>query len=153
MPELGDPAPEITLPRDGGGTVSLSDFAGRPVVLYFYPRASTSGCTKQASGFTELMPRFEAAGATVLGVSKDPVGKLDRFRDKYELGVTLLSDEESHVCEDYGVWQEKKMYGKAHMGIVRTTFLIGADGKIAQIWPKVKVDGHVQAVLDAVEAL
>ncbi len=153
MVDVSDAAPDFTLPHDGGDSVTLSDLKGQTVVLYFYPKADTSGCTKQAIGFTEHADAFKAAGAMVLGVSKDPVKKLDKFRDKHELGVALLSDEESDVCEQYGVWVEKKMYGKTYMGIERATFLIDAEGKIAQVWRKVKVPGHVEAVLDAVKAL
>lgn len=149
----GQMAPDFTLPQDGGNPVTLSDLRGGPVVLYFYPRDDTSGCTKQALGFTDLMPDFEAAGAKVLGVSKDGVPKHAKFREKHGLSVTLLSDSADHVCEAYGVWVEKKMYGKTFMGIQRTTFLIDAEGKIAQVWPKVKVTGHVDAVLKAVQDL
>lgn len=151
--EIGAPAPGFDLPRDGGDRVALSDLEGKKVVLYFYPKADTSGCTKQALGFTENAAAFEAAGAVVLGVSKDPVKKLDKFRDKHELGVTLLSDEGGDLCERYGVWVEKSMYGKKYMGIERATYLIDGDGKVRQIWRKVKVPGHVEAVLDAVKAL
>lgn len=150
---IGDLAPDFTLPRDGGGTVSLSDLSGQPVVLYFYPKADTPGCTKEAIAFTELIEQFAASGAEVLGVSKDPVNKHDRFRDKYGLKVALLSDEGGDVCERYGVWGEKSMYGKTFMGIERATFLIDRDGRIAQIWNKVKVPGHAEAVLEAVRAL
>ena len=153
MIEDGQPAPDFTLPRDGGGEITLSELKGKPVVVYFYPKADTSGCTKQAIGFTELGEAFAKSGATVLGISKDPLKKLDKFRDKHSLGVALLSDEESDVCERYDVWKEKSMYGKTYMGIERSTFLIGADGQIAQSWRKVKVPGHVEAVLEAVEAL
>ncbi len=153
MVDVSDAAPDFTLPRDGGDSVTLSDLKGQAVVLYFYPRADTSGCTKQAVGFTEHGEAFQAAGAVVLGVSKDPVKKLDKFRDKHELGVALLSDEDSDVCEQYGVWVEKKMYGKTYMGIERATFLIDAEGKVAQVWRKVKVPGHVEAVLEAVKDL
>ena len=145
----GDKAPEITLPRDGGTTVSLSDFAGQKVVLYFYPKDDTPGCTKEAIGFTEMTAEFAGAGAVILGVSKDPVKKHDKFVAKYELGIALLSDENGDVCERYGTWVEKSMYGKTYMGIERATFLINADGTIAQIWRKVKVPGHVDAVLAA----
>ena len=153
MIEVGQAAVDFTLPRDGGDEVTLSELKGKPVVVYFYPKADTPGCTKQAEGFTELGAEFEAAGAVVLGISKDPVKKLDKFREKHELGVALLSDEDSDVCERYGVWKEKSMYGKTYMGIERSTFLIDADGKIAQAWLKVKVPGHVEVVLDAVKAL
>lgn len=153
MIEVGQAAADFTLPRDGGGEVTLSALKGKPVVVYFYPKADTPGCTKQAVGFTEMGAEFEAAGAVVLGVSKDPVKKLDKFRDKHDLGVALLSDEDSDVCERYGVWKEKSMYGKTYMGIERSTFLIDAEGNIAHAWPKVKVPGHVEAVLEAVRAL
>ena len=150
---VGDNAPAISLPRDGGDLVNLSDFKGKSVVVYFYPRDDTSGCTKQAIGFTERLAEFDAAGAVILGISKDSVTKHDKFIAKHDLKIALLSDEDGDTCERYGVWKEKSMYGKSFMGIERTTFLIGADGKIAQIWPKVKVPGHVDAVLDAVRAL
>lgn len=153
MTELteGADAPDFSLPRDGGDTISLSDFAGKSVVLYFYPRDDTSGCTKEAIGFTEASEAFKDAGAVVLGVSKDTVAKHEKFRDKHNLGVALLSDADSDVCERYGVWVEKSMYGKSFMGIERATFLIGPDGKLQKIWRKVKVPGHVDAVLDAVK--
>jgi len=151
--EVGAKAPEFTLPRDGGADVSLADFAGRPVVLFFYPKASTPGCTTEARDFTALLPEIEAAGAVVLGVSKDSVKRQENFAAKQDLGMALLSDAEGDVCERYGVWGEKKMYGKSFMGITRTTYLIGADGHIAQVWPKVKVAGHADEVLAAVRAL
>jgi peroxiredoxin Q/BCP len=147
----GDKAPEITLPRDGGTTTSLSDFAGQKVVLYFYPKDDTPGCTTEAIGFTEMANEFAAAGAVVFGVSKDPVKKHDKFITKYELKIALLSDEHGDVCERYGTWREKSMYGKTYMGIERATFLISADGTISHIWRKVKVPGHVDAVLAAVK--
>ena len=151
--EVGAKAPEFTLPRDGGADVSLADFAGRPVVLFFYPKASTPGCTTEARDFTAMLGDFEAAGAAVLGVSKDTVKKQENFVSKQELGMPLLSDAEGDMCERYGVWGEKKMYGKTFMGITRTTYLIGPDGKVAQVWPKVKVTGHAEEVLAAVRAL
>lgn len=150
---VGTPAPDFTLPRDGGDDVTLSALRGQSVVLYFYPRDDTSGCTKEAIAFTEQFDLFHAAGAVILGVSKDTVAKHDKFRDKHGLKIALLSDADSDVCERYGVWIEKKMYGKTFMGIERATFLIDADGNIAQIWRKVKVAGHSEAVLDAVNAL
>ena len=155
MPELstGDMAPDFTLPRDGGTEVTLSALRGQHVVLYFYPRDDTSGCTKEAQGFTAAAEDFTAAGATVLGVSKDTVAKHEKFRDKHDLGVVLLSDAENDVCERYGVWVEKSMYGKTYHGIERATFLIDRDGRIAQVWRKVKVPGHVEAVLEATRAL
>jgi peroxiredoxin Q/BCP len=148
---IGDNAPDISLPRDGGDTVSLSDLTG-PVVVYFYPKDDTPGCTKEAIGFTEELEGFAASGATVLGISKDTVAKHEKFIAKHGLKIALLSDAEGDVCERYGVWVEKNMYGKTYMGIERATFLI-ADGKIARIWRKVKVPGHVAEVLEAVRAL
>lgn len=153
MPETGEKAPDFTLPRDGGGEISLTDFRGKPVVLYFYPRDDTPGCTTEGKDFTAAGEEFAAAGATVLGVSKDSVESHDKFRDKHGLSVILLSDENGSTSEDYGVWGEKKMYGKTFMGIERATFLIDADGTIARAWRKVKVPGHVDEVLDAVRAL
>lgn len=152
-PQIGDIAPIVSLPRDGGDIVSLSEFAGQKVVLYFYPKDDTPGCTKEAIGFTEMADALADAGVVVIGVSKDSVKKHDKFRDKYDLKVILLSDENGTTCEEYGVWVEKNMYGKTYMGIERATFLIGADGKIAQVWSKVKVPGHVEAVLEAAKSL
>ena len=146
----GDRAPAFSLPRDGGDVVSLSDFAGRHVVLYFYPKDDTPGCTTEAMDFTGARHDFAAAGAVILGISKDSVAKHDKFVAKRDLGIPLLSDEHDNVCERYGVWGEKQMYGKTYFGIERTTFLIAPDGTIARIWRKVKVPGHVGAVLDAV---
>ena len=148
-PVVGDTAPAFTLPRDGGGEVSLSDFAGKKVVLYFYPKDDTLGCTKEALGFTDMVAEFDAAGTVILGVSKDSVKKHEKFVAKHDLKIALLSDEEGDVCERYGTWVEKSMYGKTYMGIERSTYLIGADGKIAEVWRKVKVPGHVEAVLEA----
>lgn len=148
----GDKAPDFSMPTDDGGTVSLSDFAGKSVVLYFYPRDDTPGCTKEAIGFTEQIEAFEAAGAAVIGVSKDTVAKHGKFRDKHGLKVILASDAQSDVTERYGAWVEKKMYGKTYMGIERCTFLIGPDGVIREVWRKAKVPGHVDAVLEAVKA-
>lgn len=148
---IGDTAPDVTLPRDGGDMVSLADISG-PVILYFYPKDDTPGCTKEAIGFSEQLSGFAASGATVLGVSKDTVAKHEKFIAKHDLKIALLSDADGDVCERYGTWVEKKMYGKTYMGIERATFLIN-DGKIAQIWRKVKVPGHVDAVLEAVQAL
>ncbi len=153
MPDINDPAPDFTLPRDGGGTVTLSELRGSPVVLFFYPKDNTPGCTKESIGFSGEMPAFEAAGAKVFGISKDSVKKHDNFVEKHSLTTPLLSDAEGTTCEDYGVWKEKKMYGKTFWGIERSTFLIGADGTIKQVWPKVKDDGHVDEVLAAVRAL
>ncbi|EKE44315.1 redoxin [Oceaniovalibus guishaninsula JLT2003] len=146
-------APDFTLPRDGGGEIALSDLRGRPVVVYFYPRDDTPGCTTEAGDFTQAAEAFEAAGATVLGISKDSVAAHDRFRDKHGLGIALLSDEGSDVSERYGVWVEKTMYGRKSWGIERATFLVDAEGRIAREWRKVKVPGHVAEVLEAVRAL
>jgi peroxiredoxin Q/BCP len=146
-------APDFTLPRDGGGEITLSELRPKAVVLYFYPKDDTSGCTKEAIAFTGLAPDFEAAGAVVVGVSKDSVAKHDKFIAKHDLGVVLASDEASDVCESYGVWKEKSMYGKKFMGIERSTFLIDGEGRIVQSWAKVKVPGHAEAVLEAVKGL
>lgn len=148
---VGDSAPTVSLPRDGGDMIHMADLSG-PVVLYFYPKDDTPGCTKEAIGFTEQLEQFAASGATVLGVSKDSVAKHEKFAAKHGLKIALLSDENGDVCERYGTWVEKQMYGKTYMGIERTTFLI-SDGKIARIWRKVKVPGHVEEVLEAVRAL
>lgn len=149
----GDPAPAFSLPRDGGETVSLADFAGKALVIFFYPRDDTSGCTKEAVAFTGLKDAFEAAGAAVIGVSKDSVQKHEKFIAKHDLGIPLLSDENGDMCETYGAWVEKNMYGKKYMGIERSTFLVAPDGTLAQVWRKVKVPGHAEEVLDAVKAL
>ncbi len=149
----GSKAPAFALPRDGGGTVSLADFAGRKLVLYFYPRADTSGCTKEAIDFSRLKPAFAAAGAEILGVSADPVPAQDKFKAKHKLAIALASDETHRMLEAYGVWREKSMYGRKFMGIARTTFLIGADGRIARVWPNVAVSGHAEEVLAAAKAL
>lgn len=149
---IGDTAPDFTLPADGDRDVSLSDFKDKTVVVYFYPRDDTPGCTKQAIGFTERLGDFEAAGAVVIGISKDTVTKHDKFRDKHGLKVILASDADGDVTERFGVWVEKKMYGKTYMGIERSTFVINPDGTLKAIWRKVKVPGHVDAVLDAVKA-
>jgi thioredoxin-dependent peroxiredoxin len=149
----GAKAPAFSLPRDGGGTVSLADFAGRKLVLYFYPRADTSGCTREAIDFTRLRLNFSRAGAEVVGVSADPVPAQDAFKSKHRLAITLASDEKHRMLEAYGVWRQKSMYGRKFMGIVRSTFLIGPDGRIARVWPSVSVDGHAQDVLAAAQAL
>lgn len=153
MPEISDIAPDFTLPRDGGGEIRLSALRPSPVVLFFYPRDDTSGCTKEALAFSALEPEFKAAGAHVLGISKDSIAKHDRFRDKHGLSVALVSDEHGTTCEDYGVWKEKSMYGKTFMGIERTTVLIDGQGRIAALWRKVKVPGHAEEVLKAVQEL
>jgi peroxiredoxin Q/BCP len=149
----GSKAPAFKLASDGGGTVSLGDFAGRKLVLYFYPKADTTGCTKEAIDFLGLKSAFTRAGTEVLGVSGDPVRALDNFKTKYKLKVALASDEKHAMLEAYGVWQQKSMYGRKYMGIVRSTFLIGQDGRIAQIWPKVSVAGHAEEVLAAAKSL
>ena len=149
----GDMAPDFSLPRNGGGTVSLSDFAGKPLVLYFYPKDDTPGCTTEALDFTRLKADFEAAGAVVVGISKDSVAKHDKFCKKHGLGVILASDEDGDTCERYGTWVEKSMYGKTYMGVERSTFLIDSCGKVAEVWRKVKVAGHAEAVLKAAQAL
>ncbi|WP_339759072.1 peroxiredoxin [uncultured Sulfitobacter sp.] len=153
MPEISQPAPEFTAPVTGGGTVSLSGLRGKSVVLYFYPRDDTPGCTKEAIGFSEHLQTFKDAGAQVYGVSRDTMAKHDKFTAKHELTVPLLADEDGSLTESYGVWVEKNMYGKKSMGIERATFLIDAEGNIARIWRKVKVPGHVEEVLEAVQAL
>ncbi|WP_224823503.1 thioredoxin-dependent thiol peroxidase [Cognatishimia sp. MH4019] len=153
MTDIGSAAPDFTLPRDGGGEITLSALQPKAVVLYFYPKDDTPGCTKEAIAFTEHLAAFDEAGAVILGISKDPVAKHDKFVAKHDLKVALVSDEESDVCERYGVWVEKNMYGKKYMGIERATYLIDGSGKIAQVWRKVKVPGHAEAVLDAVKAL
>ncbi len=152
-PAVGDLAPAIDLPRDGGGTAGLADYAGQAVVVYFYPKDDTPGCTTEALDFSAAGDDFAAANAVVLGISKDPVAAHDKFKAKRGLGIPLLSDADGDVCERYGVWGEKQMYGKTYMGIERATFLIGPDGRIAQVWRKVKVPGHVAAVLDAVRGV
>nr|WP_025829576.1 thioredoxin-dependent thiol peroxidase [Acetobacter persici] len=149
----GDNAPDFQMDASRGRTVSLAALKGKPFVLYFYPKADTPGCTKEACGFSEALGQFEGAGLTIIGVSRDPVKKLDKFSEKYDLTFPLASDEAGRVTEAYGVWVEKSLYGKTYMGIDRTTFLIGADGKIARIWKKVKVPGHVDAVLEAAKNL
>ncbi len=154
MPELnvGDTAPNFDLPTDGGGRINLSATKGA-LVLYFYPKDDTSGCTSEAKAFSEMKAQFTEAGAMVVGVSKDGPSSHDKFKAKYELTITLASDEDGAMLERYGVWVEKSMYGRKYMGIDRATFLIGADGRVKQVWRKVKVPGHVDAVLKAARAL
>lgn len=151
--DSGAVAPSFDLPTNGGGRFSLAEQAGKPVVLYFYPKDLTSGCTKEAEAFRDLYADFQAAGAVVVGASKDPIKKHDQFVEKHNLPFPLVSDEDGSLCEAYGVWVEKSMYGRKYMGIERATFLIAADGTIAQVWHKVKVAGHAEAVLKAVKAL
>lgn len=155
MSELktGDLAPNFNMPTDGGASVELSALKGKNVVLYFYPKDDTPGCTTEAIDFSTLIADFDAANTVIIGVSKDTVAKHDKFKAKHELKVILGSDEDGNVLEAYGVWVLKKLYGREYMGIERATFLIDGDGKLAQIWRKVKVKGHAQAVLDAVHAL
>ena len=150
---VGDAAPEFDLPTDGGGRASLAGLKGRPFVLYFYPKDDTSGCTSEAKAFSEMKAQFEAAGAAVLGVSKDSPHSHDKFKAKFDLTITLASDEDGTMLERYGVWVQKSMYGRKYMGVERTTFLVDADGTLHQVWRKVKVPGHVDAVLTAVRAL
>jgi peroxiredoxin Q/BCP len=151
--DVGSKAPAFTLPRDGGDTVSLADFAGKKLVLYFYPRADTPGCTKEAIDFSRLKAAFGKVGTEILGVSADPVTAQDKFKAKHKLSIALASDEKRRMLEGYGVWQEKSMYGRKYMGIGRMTFLIGPDQRVARIWPKVSVAGHADEVLAAAKAL
>ena len=153
MLTIGSTAPDFTLPRDGDQTVILSALRSSKVVVYFYPKDDTSGCTLEAQEFTARLADFTAAGATIIGVSKDSAKSHDKFCKKYGLGIILASDEHGTTCEDYGVWAEKSMYGKTYMGIERSTFLIDGQGNIAQVWRKVSVKGHVEEVLAAASAL
>jgi peroxiredoxin Q/BCP len=152
-PSPGSKAPAFSLSRDGGGKVALADFKGQNLVLYFYPRADTPGCTVESKAFSSLSKAFAKAGTAVLGVSADPVKAQDAFKAKHGLAIPLASDESHRMLEAYGVWGEKSMYGKKFMGITRTTFLIDRDGRIARIWPKVKVEGHAEEVLAAAKEL
>ncbi|TNC71381.1 peroxiredoxin [Rubellimicrobium roseum] len=151
--QIGQDAPDFTLPRDGGGTVTLSALRGRAVVLFFYPADDTPGCTTEAQDFTALAPRLESAGAAVFGVSGGGVAAKDRFVAKAGLGIPLLADESGEVIRAYGAWGEKSMYGKTYTGLIRTTVLIDADGKVAQTWKVSRVKGHAEAVAKAVEGL
>ena len=150
---VGDKAPDFTLERDGAETIRLKDFKGQNLVLYFYPKDDTPGCTKEAIAFTQAKAAFDRAGTAVVGVSKDSLVAHDKFKAKHGLKVTLGSDPEGTACEDYGVWVEKSMYGRKYMGIERATFLIDGKGRIAEIWRKVKVPGHSEEVLAAAKAL
>ena len=151
--EAGDRAPTFTLLDDTGKQVTLSDFAGHPVVLYFYPKDNTSGCTAEACDFRDNWARVQAKGAVVLGVSPDSQGSHERFRAKHELPFSLLVDDDHTVAGAYGAWGEKKMYGKTYEGIIRSTFLIGPDGAVARAWYRVKVKGHVDEVMEALEQI
>ena len=149
----GDRAPDFTLARDGGGTLSLSAFHGRKLVLYAYPKDDTPGCTQEAIAFNGLRKEFAAAGTDIVGISPDPVKRHDMFKAKHGLDFALVADEAQDALQAYGIWVEKSMYGRSYMGVERTTFLIGSDGTIARIWRKVKVPGHAQEVLEAARAL
>jgi len=153
VPGVGEKAPSFTLPRDGGGNLSLVDFKGRKLVLYFYPKADTPGCTQEAIAFNALKRAFAKAETDIVGVSADPVKAQDKFRDKHDLTIALASDESKKMLTAYGVWGEKSMYGRKFMGVRRTTFLVGRDGRVAQVWENVKVPGHAEAVLEAAKAL
>ena len=153
MVEINQPAPDFSLPASDGTICTLSELRGKHVVLYFYPKDDTSGCTKQAQSFSEHQAAFQAVNTVVLGVSKDSLSSHEKFIAKYNLTITLLADEACTLCEQYGTWVEKSMYGKKYMGIERATFLIDASGKVQQIWRKVKVPGHVEEVLQAAQAL
>lgn len=153
LPQVGDAAPDFTLPTDAGAPLALSSLRGRPVVLYFFPRADTATCTAQACALRDLFPRFDAAGAVVLGVSPDTVRAQARFRAKYALPFTLLPDAEHAVAEAYGVWVEKSMYGRQFMGVERTTFVLDRAGRVARVFPRVRVPGHAEAVAAAVAEL
>ena len=149
----GSKAPAFTLQRDGGSQVSLKDFKGGNLVLYFYPRADTPGCTKEAIAFSSLRKSFAKTGTEILGVSADPIRAQDKFKSKHKLTIALASDETKRMLEAYGAWGEKSMYGRKYMGVIRKTFLIDAQGLIARIWPKVTVPGHAEEVLEAAKSL
>ncbi len=151
--EPGSTAPAFEMPASGGRTASSAALKGKPYVLYFYPKADTPGCTKEACAFQEALPQLGKLGIDVIGVSKDKMKPIEKFAEKYNLTFPLASDETTHVAEDYGVWVEKSMYGKTYMGMERSTFLVDKAGKVAKVWRKVKVEGHAKDVLDAVKAL
>lgn len=151
--DVGQKAPDFTLPATGGETITLSKLKGQPTVLYFYPKDDTPGCTAQACGFRDTLGELQSMGAAVIGISKDSVASHEKFVKKYELNFPLASDVEGKVCEAYGTWIEKSMYGKKYMGIDRATFLIDSNGKIAHIWRKVSVPGHIAAVAQAIHNL
>lgn len=150
---VGDKAPDFSMPTDGGGTVSLSGLKGKKVVLYFYPKDDTPGCTKEACAFRDALPDFSGVDAVVIGVSRDPVKSHDKFKAKYELNFPIASDEDGKASDAYGTWVEKSMYGKKYMGMERATFVIDGQGVVRNVWRKVKVDGHAAEVLKAVQAL
>ena len=152
-PQAGDNAPDFSMPASGGRTVSLQSLRGRPFVLYFYPRADTPGCTREACAFQEALPQLGKIGIEVIGVSKDKIKPIEKFAEKFSLTFPLASDAETHVAEDYGVWVEKSRYGRKYMGIERSTFLIDKAGRVAQVWRKVQVDGHAAEIMAAAQAL
>ncbi|WP_340264416.1 thioredoxin-dependent thiol peroxidase [Sphingobium mellinum] len=153
MLDVGDALPDVTLQDADGADFTLTRYRGKPLVVYFYPKADTPGCTNEAKDFTDLAPHFAALGMAVVGISKDKPAKLKKFADKYGLAVTLASDEPGEACEAFGTWVEKSLYGRKYMGIERATFLADADGRIVRVWPKVKVKGHAAEVLEAGRAL
>ena len=153
MPSEGEKAPDFKLPTDAGETANLSSLKGKPVVVYFYPKDDTSGCTREAIDFSGLMDEFAKAGAAVIGISPDNTSSKAKFRKKHSLTVVLAADEDKAICEAYGTWVEKSMYGRKYMGVERTTFLVSRDGRIARVWRKVKVPGHAAEVLEAVRAI
>ncbi len=153
MLKAGDKAPDFDLPTDGGGKLKLKDLKGKKAVVYFYPKDMTPGCTTEAQDFRDHAKAFQKAGAVVVGVSKDSVARHDKFKEKYDLPFHLVSDEDGDLCEKFGVWQEKSLYGRKFMGIVRATFLLDEKGVVRQVWPKVKVKGHAEEVLAATKAL
>lgn len=153
IPDVGRNAPDFSLPVDGGGSISLAGFKGRKLVLYFYPKADTPGCTRESIDFNRLRKEFEQAGTAIVGVSADPVAAQDKFKRKYELEIPLASDENHKMLEAYGVWGKKSMWGRSFLGVQRVTFLIDGQGRIARVWPKVRVDGHAAEVLAAAKGL
>lgn len=153
MLEIGQKAPDFNLPDETGNHVTLGDFSNKNIILFFYPKDNTPGCTKEAIGFSALKDQFAALDTIILGASKDSVKKHQNFIKKHDLTVKLIVDEDDTLCDEYGVWVQKKLYGREYMGIERATFLIGKDGLIKQIWRKVKVNGHVEAVLETVKQL
>lgn len=152
-PTEGTPAPAFTMPASGGRTVSSADLSGKPYLLYFYPKADTPGCTKQACGIQEALPQLGKTGITVIGISPDPMKPIEKFAAKYNLTFPLASDEDHKVAEAFGVWVEKSMYGKTYMGMERSSFLVGADGKVARVWRKVKPEAHAAQVMEAAKGL